>query len=131
MIITLLLQQADKERRSGELLALLRMGGAIVTGAQGKRAWNFLYGEQRRCPPCPRLPEKRLQSYAVGYGAAGTEAAQEKCVYFDRPAVSGQLAVPWGNGILIRSWISVMRAGWYLPKNGGLIWRALSLAAVR
>ena len=21
--------------------------------------------------------------------------------------------------------------GWYLPKNGGLIWRALSLAAVR
>lgn len=47
----------DKESRSGELLALLRMGGAIVTGAQGKRAWNF-YGEQRRCPPCPRLPEK-------------------------------------------------------------------------
>lgn len=34
----------DKESRSGELLALLRMGGAIVTGAQGKRAWNFLRG---------------------------------------------------------------------------------------
>mgnify|MGYP001045891254 len=27
----------DKESRSGELLALLRMGGAIVTGAQGKK----------------------------------------------------------------------------------------------
>ena len=68
-------------------------------GSAGEKGRGIFYGEQRRCPPCPRLPEKRLQSYAVGYGAAGTEAAQEKCVYFDRPAVSGQLAVPWGNGI--------------------------------
>lgn len=89
----------DKESRSGELLALLRMGGAIVTGAQGKKGRGIFYGEQRRCPPCPRLPEKRFQSYAVSYGSAGTEAAQEKCVYFDCPAVSGQFAVPWGNGI--------------------------------
>ena len=63
-------------------------------GSAGEKGRGIFYGEQRRCPPCPRLPEKRFQSYAVSYGAAGTEAAQEKCVYFDCPAVSGQLAVP-------------------------------------
>lgn len=89
----------DKESRSGELLALLRMGGAIVTGAQGKKGVEFSTGNSavaRRVLVCLK---KRLQSYAVGYGAAGTEAAQEKCVYFDCPSVSRQLAVPWGNGI--------------------------------
>ena len=35
----------DKESRSGELLALLRMGGAIVTGAQGKKGRGIFYGE--------------------------------------------------------------------------------------
>ena len=34
----------DKESRSGELLALLRMGGAIVTGAQGKKGVEFSTG---------------------------------------------------------------------------------------
>ena len=78
----------DKESRSGELLALLRMGGAIVTGAQGKKGVEFSTGNSavaRRVLVC--------------YGPAGTEAPQEKCVYCARPAVSVQLEVPWGNGI--------------------------------
>ena len=87
-----------KKAEAGNCWHFFVWAAQLLRERRGKGRGIF-YGEQRRCPPCPRLPEKRLQSYAVGYGAAGTEAAQEKCVYFDRPAVSGQLAVPWGNGI--------------------------------
>ena len=99
----------DKESRSGELLALLRMGGAIVTGAAGEKGRGIFYGEQRRCPPCPRLPEKRFQSYAVSYGAAGTEAATKKNVYTLTVRPSADSLRFLGKWDWIRSWISVMR----------------------
>ena len=98
----------DKESRSGELLALLRMGGAIVTGAQGKKGVEFSTGNSavaRRVLVCLKKDFNLMPSAVVRCrwircpAAAGTEAAQEKCVYFDRPSVSRQLAVPWGNGI--------------------------------
>lgn len=65
-----------KKAEAGNCWHFFVWAAQLLRERRGKRAWNF-YGEQRRCPPCPRLPEKRLQSYAVGYGAAGTEAAQE------------------------------------------------------
>lgn len=88
----------DKESRSGELLALLRMGGAIVTGAQGKKGVEFSTGNSavaRRVLVC--LKKISILCRRLWCGRDGSCA--RKCVYFDRPSVSRQLAVPWGNGI--------------------------------
>ena len=120
----------DKESRSGELLALLRMGGAIVTGAQGKKGVEFSTGNSavaRRVLVCLKKDFNLMPSAMVRQG----RKLRKKNVYTLTVRPSADSLRFLGKWDWIRSWISVMRAGWYLPKNGGLIWRALSLAAVR
>ena len=61
----------DKESRSGELLALLRMGGAIVTGAQGKKGVEFSTGNSavaRRVLVCLKKDFNLMPSAMVRQG---------------------------------------------------------------
>ncbi|MFQ9777769.1 DNA-binding protein WhiA [Dialister invisus] len=120
----------DKESRSGELLALLRMGGAIVTGAQGKKGVEFSTGNSavaRRVLVCLKKDFNLMPSAMVRQG----RKLRKKNVYTLTVRRQRTACGSLGKWDWIRSWISVMRAGWCLPKNGGLIWRALSLAVER
>ena len=120
----------DKESRSGELLALLRMGGAIVTGAQGKKGVEFSTGNSavaRRVLVCLKKDFNLMPSAMVRQG----RKLRKKNVYTltVRPSAD---SLRFLGEMGLDPLMDIRDAGRLVSaEERRLIWRALSLAAVR